>query len=77
MQRDQEIGMPDSELTRLVRSALAHLYDHAYLQNHPLVSVLDLDADADRVTRAQGLRRTLLECIAAKTTRKRPEPMPS
>jgi CheY-like chemotaxis protein len=55
----------DSEFIRLVRSALAHLYDHAYLQNHPLVSVLDLDADADRVTRAQGLRRTLLESIEA------------
>jgi CheY-like chemotaxis protein len=66
MQRDpSDIGTPDSEYTRLVRSALAHLYDHAYLQNHPLVSVLDLDADADRVTRAQGLRRTLLECIEA------------
>jgi CheY-like chemotaxis protein len=66
MQRDpSDIGTPDSELIRLVRSALAHLYDHAYLQNHPLVSVLDLDADADHVTRAQGLRRTLLECIEA------------
>jgi CheY-like chemotaxis protein len=65
MQRDQDTDSPDSELVRLVRGALAHLYDHAYLQNHPLVSMLDPGADADRVTRAQGLRRTLLECIEA------------
>ena len=55
----------DSEFIRLVRSALAHLYDPAYLQNHPLVSTLDLDVNADHVTRAQGLRRVLLECIEA------------
>jgi CheY-like chemotaxis protein len=65
MQSDQETGIPEPDFTRLVRSALAHLYDHAYLQNHPLVSVLDLDTDADRVTRAQGMRRMLLECIEA------------
>jgi len=56
------VGIPDSRLVHLVRSALVHLYDHAYLQNHPLVEMLDLDG-ADRVTRVQGVRRALLECI--------------
>jgi CheY-like chemotaxis protein len=55
----------DSEFVRLVRSALAHLYDPAYLQNHPLVSVLELGVDSDHVTRAQAMRRVLLECIEA------------
>ena len=32
MHRDQDIDISDSEFTRLVRSALAHLYDHAYLR---------------------------------------------
>lgn len=56
---------PDSEFIRLVRSALAHLYDPAYLQNHRLVSMLDLGMNSDHVTRAQGMRRVLLECIEA------------
>lgn len=53
----------DSQLVHLVRGALTHLYDHAYLQNHPLVDMLDLDVGTDHVTRAQSIRRTLLECI--------------
>jgi CheY-like chemotaxis protein len=56
---------PDPEFVHLVRGALAHLYDPAYLQNHPLVYMLDLDINHDRVTRAQGVRRVLLECIEA------------
>jgi CheY-like chemotaxis protein len=51
------------ELTQLVRSALSHLYDHAVLQNHPLVTLLNLDKNLDRVTRAQEVRRILLKCI--------------
>jgi len=58
-----EIDALGPEFRHLVRSALAHLYDHAYLQNHPLAAMLDLDSNADQVTRAQGMRRILLECI--------------
>jgi len=65
-----DADIPDPEFVHLVRSALAHLYDHALLQNHPLVSLLDLDVNTDQVTRAQGLRRVLLECIETL----RPEP---
>ncbi|MCS7222794.1 MAG: response regulator [Anaerolineae bacterium] len=53
------------ELTQLVRSALAHLYDYAYLQNHPLAFILDVERDLDKVTRAQKVRRVLLDCIEA------------
>ena len=53
------------ELTQLVRSALAYLYDYAYLQNHPLAFILDVDQDLDQVTRAQKVRRVLLDCIEA------------
>jgi CheY-like chemotaxis protein len=64
MQREQiNTNAFDSEFIHLVRSALAHLYDHAYLQNHPLVSMADLAMNSDYVTQAQGLRRVLLECI--------------
>jgi len=58
-----EIDALGPEFRHLVRSALAHLYDHAYLQNHPLAAMLDLDSNSDQVTRAQGMRRVLLECI--------------
>ncbi len=53
------------ELDRLVRSALAHLYDYAYLQNHPLAAMVDAGSSLDQVTRAQKLRRLLLDCIEA------------
>lgn len=56
---------PNPEFVRLVRSALAYLYDHAHMQNHALVSILDLDTKGDRVTRSQELRRILLDCIEA------------
>ncbi len=56
---------PDPDFVALVRSALMHLYDPAYLQNHPLVTRLGLDASLDRMTRAQELRRALLEGIEA------------
>jgi CheY-like chemotaxis protein/signal transduction histidine kinase len=63
--RRPDVDTPDAEFIHLVRSALAHLYDPAYLQNHPLVPLLELDMDLDQVTRAQGVRRILLECIEA------------
>jgi CheY-like chemotaxis protein len=51
------------ELVEHVRSALTHLYDYAFLQNHPLALYLDGNASFDGVTRAQRLRRLLLDCI--------------
>ena len=54
---------PDSGFAQLVRGALTHLYDPAYLQNHPLVRLLDLDTRCDEATRSQRLRRILIECI--------------
>ncbi|MEW5958726.1 MAG: response regulator [Chloroflexota bacterium] len=53
------------KLTQLTRSALAHLFDHAVLQNHPLIAYLHLDKSFDRVTRGQELRRILLKCVEA------------
>lgn len=46
-----------------VRCALAHLYDYAYLQNLPLAHRLAGSAATDGVTRAQRLRRRLLDCL--------------
>ncbi len=57
------LATPSSELVRLTRNALSHLYDPAYLENHPLAIALDATARLDRVTRAQRLRRLLLDCI--------------
>ncbi len=54
---------PSTELVHLVRNALAHLYDYAYLQNHPLAAIVDASGKLDEVTRAQRLRRLLLDCI--------------
>ncbi|NJM40142.1 MAG: response regulator [Anaerolineae bacterium] len=51
------------EMTRWVRSALAHLYDAASLQTHPLNALLDADKTLDTITRAQRLRRLLLDGI--------------
>lgn len=55
--------MPSPELVRLTRNALSHLYDAAYLENHSLALALDTTAKLDHVTRAQRLRRLLLDCI--------------
>jgi len=54
-----------AELTRLVRGALSHLYDHAYLQNCALSSMLDLNGKMDSRTRVHHLRRMLMDCIEA------------
>jgi CheY-like chemotaxis protein len=56
---------PDPDFIHGVRGALAHLYDYAYLQNHPLAFRLTPGQKTDEVTRAQHLRRTLLDCIEA------------
>lgn len=51
------------ELGRSVRGALAHLYDSAFLQTHPLARVIDAQPHWDALTRSQHLRRTLLDSI--------------
>lgn len=60
---DNITNTPDADFVRLVRGALTHLYDPAYLQNHPLIGRLGLDTNLDKLTRAQELRRILIECI--------------
>jgi CheY-like chemotaxis protein len=57
--------LPDPEFIQEVRNALTHLYDYAYLQNHALAFKLTTGQKTDEVTRAQQLRRTLLDCIEA------------
>lgn len=52
-----------AELSRLVRFALSHLYDHAALQNSPLCSMLDPQGKMDTRSRVHHLRRVLMECI--------------
>ena len=51
------------ELGRSVRSALAHLYDSAFLQTHPLARAIDAQPHWDALTPSQHLRRTLLDSI--------------
>jgi len=55
--------MPTSEFIHSVRSALTHLYDNAFLQNHPLGYLLVQNTPLDNRTRSQTLRRTLLDAI--------------
>ena len=55
----------DAELIQQIRDALAHLYDHVYLQRHPLAERLVLLQDVTTRTRAQELRRILLDAIEA------------
>ncbi len=43
--------------------ALTHLYDYAHLENHALATLVDVSKELDQVTRAQRLRRLLLDCI--------------
>lgn len=46
-----------------VRDALTHLYDPVHLQSHPLAQYADGGEGLDHLTRAQRLRRTLLEAL--------------
>jgi len=59
------IELPLPEFVQQVRSALAHLYDYAYLQNHPLALQLTVNQNLDAITRAQQVRRALLDAIEA------------
>ena len=54
---------PGDEFVQRVRSALAHLYDDAYLQSHPLGYTVIAEREAEHVTRAEQLREVLLDCI--------------
>lgn len=55
--------MESKELIAQLRDALAHLYDPAHLQNHPLADAL-IDAQTlEQMTRAQKLRRILLDAL--------------
>ena len=55
--------MEQKELISQLRDALAHLYDPAHLQSHPLADRL-IDVDTlGQMTRAQQLRRILLDAL--------------
>lgn len=54
---------PKEEFARQVRDALAHLYNAAHLQDHPLCERLPTDFASGVVGSAQALRRMLLETI--------------
>jgi CheY-like chemotaxis protein len=56
---------PEVEFRKLVRDALEHLYDTAYLETHPLLSQFPKPAVDSRLTRAQNLRTLLKETIEA------------
>jgi CheY-like chemotaxis protein len=52
-----------ADFRKLVKDALEHLYDTAYLATHPLLRQLKVIATANRLTRVQKLRSTLKEII--------------
>lgn len=52
-----------ASLQQMVRSVLLHLYDNAFLQNHPLTALWAGGQAGDRLTHAQDLRRILLDSI--------------
>ena len=54
--------MERAEFARLVRDALANLYDNAALETHPLADFLPKPAEA-KVSRAEHLRAALLKAI--------------
>jgi len=54
-----------AEFLRLVKDALAHLYDYPYLQNHPLALRYWPKGGHEGPSRAQRLHRLLLESIEA------------
>lgn len=51
------------EFIRQIRDALAHLYDTAHLQEHPLCRMFLSDMPLGAVSNAQALRRVLLDAI--------------
>jgi hypothetical protein len=53
------------DFARQVRDALAHLYDPAYLQTHPLVALVPADPGARATGRGKALRQIVVEAIEA------------
>lgn len=62
------------EFRRLVKDALEHLYDAAYLETHPLLAQFSPQAADTRLTRAQKLRTLLKDAVEALRPQ---EPSPS
>jgi CheY-like chemotaxis protein len=55
--------MNPEEFRKLVKDALEHLYDTAYLEVHPLLTQVSGAATANRSTRAQALRSILKDGV--------------
>ncbi len=55
--------MDRRQFARLVRQALTHLYDHAYLQRHPLAAIIA--PGVEPAAAGQMLHRALLEAVGA------------
>ncbi|NPV07945.1 MAG: response regulator [Anaerolineae bacterium] len=56
-------GADDDVSEELVRDALAHLYDSAYLRDHPLLPLLVRRHMPDPLARTQALRTVIIEAI--------------
>src|ERR1041384_7645005 len=61
--RSAPYPMKLEEFRKLVKDALEHLYDTAYLEVHPLLTQLSGIATANRSTRAQELRSILKNAV--------------
>ena len=57
------LPLPPDAFVQDIRNVLLHLYDNAYLQSHTLAAQPTVEGKWPTLTRAQALRRTLLECI--------------
>src|SRR5512146_1931683 len=55
--------MDSEEFRKLVKDALEHLYDPAYLEAHPLLTQISGVTTTSRSTRAQELRGLLKDAI--------------
>ena len=51
------------DLRKLIKDALEHLYDTAYLEVHPLLTQVSGVTTANRATRAQALRSMLKDAV--------------
>ena len=60
---DLEQDDATADFQHSVRSVLLHLYDNAFLQNHPLTATWAGASPGDRLTHVQDLRRVLLDSI--------------
>lgn len=60
---DPEPDAATAAFQHAVRAALLHLYDNAFLQNHPLTATWAGATPGDRLTHVQDLRRVLLDSI--------------